>query len=103
MVGDPFLTTYLILIIYFYFSWFWIHGGQTPGMRAWRVRVCANAGRFTWRNATLRFLSAALSWLCLGLGFFWAWLDRDGRCWHDHLSRSHLEWAREGILTTTEN
>jgi uncharacterized RDD family membrane protein YckC len=31
-----------------------------------------------------------LSWLPLGLGFFWVLFDRDRRAWHDRLSGTRL-------------
>ena len=39
-------------------------------------------------SAWVRFLSALLSWLVLGLGFFWVALDPQNRAWHDRLSKS---------------
>jgi uncharacterized RDD family membrane protein YckC len=31
-----------------------------------------------------------LSWLPLGLGYFWILFDREGRAWHDRLSRTRV-------------
>ena len=74
-----------------FFGWFWTHGGQTLGMRAWKIRVERLDGRaLRWRYARRR---VAAAWVLLfppGLGFFWAWLDRDHRCWHDRLSATRV-------------
>ena len=83
---------YLVLVSYLYFGWFWTHGGQTLGMRAWKVRVRRVDGSVvTWPVAARRFAAACLSWLGLGLGFLWPIVDRERRAWHDRLSRTVLE------------
>lgn len=85
------LQLYLLSIAFVFFGWFWVHGGQTLGMRAWRLRlVSAAGGPVNWKQAAIRFAAALLSWGCLGLGFFWALFDREKRAWHDHLSGTRL-------------
>ncbi|HEX7080133.1 MAG TPA: RDD family protein [Gammaproteobacteria bacterium] len=70
-----------------FFTWFWTHGGQTLGMRAWRLRVVdAAGGPLGWGKALGRFFAALLSALPAGLGFWWAAIDPDKLCWHDRLS-----------------
>ncbi|RNF84326.1 RDD family protein [Montanilutibacter psychrotolerans] len=65
----------------------WRRGGQTLGMRPWRLRVVAADGtRPTWKALLLRYLVGNLSLLLGGLGFWWAWIDRDRLTWHDRLS-----------------
>lgn len=89
--GDPLLQLYLLLITFSFFAGFWTHGGQTIGMRAWRIRVIGQDGRpLSWPQATIRFLAAIFSWLVAGLGFWWILLDANGLAWHDHLSKSRL-------------
>jgi uncharacterized RDD family membrane protein YckC len=61
--GNPFFQTYLLLICFFFYGGFWTHGGQTLGMRAWRLRIQRRDGRgIGWWQALLRFLIAGL-WL----------------------------------------
>ncbi len=75
----------------FFFSWFWIKGGQTLGMRAWRLRAVRDDGRpLTWRDALLRYGFALLSWAAAGLGFLWILVDHDKLAWHDRLSKTRL-------------
>jgi uncharacterized RDD family membrane protein YckC len=63
LAGNPFFQTYLFLICFFFYGGFWIHGGQTLGMRAWRLRVQRRDGRgIGWWQALLRFLIGGL-WL----------------------------------------
>lgn len=82
---------YLFGVIFLFFGWFWVHGGQTIGMRAWRLKVVGDdGGALTWGGAGLRFLWAWFSLLVFGLGYLWAIVDPNGRTWHDHLSRSRV-------------
>ncbi|MDA8095505.1 MAG: RDD family protein [Betaproteobacteria bacterium] len=68
----PFFQAYLLLVAGAYFTWFWQHGGQTPAMRAWRLRVeRREGGSIGFARAWIRFASAAA--LALGgLGLAWA-------------------------------
>jgi len=69
----------------------WRKGGQTLGMRPWRVRVVAAHGsRPSWRSLWLRFLVGHVSLLLAGLGFWWAWIDRDRLAWHDRASGTRM-------------
>ena len=81
----------LLAIVYGFFVGFWSVGGQTLGMRAWRLRVVRDDGMpLRLRDASLRFVAALPSWACLGLGFLWIWIDPQRRALHDRLSRTHL-------------
>ena len=83
------IQIYLLLVCFLFFGWFWTHGGQTLGMRAWRLQLRRIDGQnLTWSTAVVRFTSALLSWIALGLGFFWVALDPQNRAWHDRLSKS---------------
>jgi len=74
-----------------FFTWFWTHGGQTLGMRAWSLRLVDRQGQpIGWPKALGRFFAALLSAAPAGLGFWWAAVDRDGLCWHDRLSGTKL-------------
>lgn len=82
---------YLLAISLAYFCWFWVHGGQTLGLRTWRLRLVArDGGAVTWMQAVRRFLAAIASWLCLGLGFLWVLVDREKLAWHDRFSGTRL-------------
>ncbi len=82
---------YLLGVSFVFLAWFWIHGGQTLGMRAWRLQVRrTDGGTLGWRDAALRFFSAMLSWLCFGLGFLWILIDKDSLAWHDRCSGTRL-------------
>ena len=87
----PLFSLYILLVCFLFFGWFWTHGGQTLGMRAWKLRVCMPDGSaISWGRALLRYLAACLSWLLLGGGFLWALFDKDKQTLHDHLSGTRL-------------
>lgn len=89
--GNHLYLLYLITCGYLYFTWQWCHGGQTLGMRAWKVRlVNAGGGTVSWPVATRRFLLALLSWLFAGMGFLWSLLDPEKLAFHDRYSGSRL-------------
>ena len=65
----------------------WRRGGQTLGMRPWRLQVvAAGGGPPTGAALWQRYAMATLSLLAAGLGFWWAWIDRDRLTWHDRAS-----------------
>ena len=70
----------------------WRRGGQTLGMRPWRLEVvAANGGEPTTRVLWQRYAMATLSLLAAGLGLWWAWVDREGLTWHDRASGTRLQ------------
>ncbi len=82
---------YLLLIIFAFFAWFWSHGGQTLGMRAWRIRLQnRNPGPVSLWQLMLRFIVATFSWLAFGLGFLWSLIDKEKLTWHDRYSMTEL-------------
>ncbi len=82
---------YLLLIGWLFYAWFWVHGGQTLGMRTWRLRLTrADGGPVGWRMALVRYAAALLALAPLGLGYWWALFDKDKCAWHDRLSGTRL-------------
>lgn len=89
------LQVYELLVGFAFFGGFWRFGGQTIGMRAWRIRVVDLEGEtIGWRDAAVRYIVALFSWTCLGLGFLWALVDGEKRTWHDIVSRTRLVHER---------
>lgn len=53
-------TSCTVAVVYF-FLWFWMHGGQTLGMRAWRLRLFVMDDRpVTYSRLLFRLLSTLL-------------------------------------------
>jgi len=77
----------LVAITALYAVLSWKRGGQTIGMRPWRLRVVTSAdGKPDSKALWLRFCVGSLSLAVAGLGFWWAWIDRDRLTWHDRAS-----------------
>ncbi len=105
----------LLVVTGGYFVLSWRNGGQTIGMRAWRLRVvdangaspsyAAGALRFAValvsfapaigamvkvENGTLRIGIVIVSLVAACLGFLWCLYDRDRRAWHDIAAGTRL-------------
>jgi uncharacterized RDD family membrane protein YckC len=75
---------------------FVVYTGSTPGLRAARLRLAAFDGSpVNRRLRRWRVLASLLSAFSLGLGYLWCFLDRDGLCWHDRITRTHLQSAAQ--------
>lgn len=102
---------YLLLVVFGFFAMCWTHGGQTLGMRAWRIRlVLADGSPVQLREAAMRYAAALLTWIPLALILLWThqhgligmasvpvmgvfvWsLGGKGRlAWHDRLAGTRL-------------
>lgn len=114
-----YMSLYLLSVIYLFFGWFWTHGGQTLGMRAWKQQLVQfNGQAVSWKQSTIRFitglpawslfliglliwmypdkiqLKATLTnlpnWLFALIGFVWVLLDNRSNNWRDKLSGTHI-------------
>jgi uncharacterized RDD family membrane protein YckC len=85
------MQAWIVLVTGGFFTWFWVHGGQTLGMKAWRMRVVrADGTALRWRDAVVRFAWAVPSLAAAGLGLLWMVFDRDRMALHDRLSRTRV-------------
>jgi uncharacterized RDD family membrane protein YckC len=83
------LTCWTIAGLYATVSW--RRGGQTLGMRPWRLQLTAADGsKPGWSKLWLRYAVATGSLLLGGLGFWLAWFDREKLTWHDRVSGTRL-------------
>jgi uncharacterized RDD family membrane protein YckC len=81
----------LVAVVVLFFSGFWAHGGQTLGMRAWRIRVVRDDGSaLTWPRAAARFALGIVAAAPAGLGLWWSLLDERKRGWHDRWTRTRV-------------
>ena len=82
---------YLVGVTFLFYGWFWVNGGQTLGMRAWRMRLFSQSGgNISWRQAGIRFLGAIISWSVAAMGFMWVLVDRRNRTWHGMMSGTRI-------------
>ncbi len=93
-IGDtwyPLYIAYIYSVSFVFFGWFWTHGGQTLGMKTWRIRIeTREGGPITWLQALQRFVVALLSTVLLGAGFIWCLFNRESLSWHDLASKTRL-------------
>ncbi|VAW91671.1 FIG023103: Predicted transmembrane protein [hydrothermal vent metagenome] len=71
--GNPFMTTYIFFVWYGFYAWFWTHGGQTLGMRSWKIKLISQSGETVglW-HALLRFISGIPAWLFITTGSYFS-------------------------------
>lgn len=73
----------------------WRRGGQTLGMRPWRLQLVGGNGPAapSWGALWGRYLVGTVSLFAGGLGFWWALWDADRLTWHDRASGTRLRRA----------
>jgi uncharacterized RDD family membrane protein YckC len=82
--GTWWLLPSLVAVAMAYFCGFWVRGGQTVGMRAWRIEVVrADGSALGWPRAAARFAALLVAALPAGLGLWWSAFDAEKRGWHD--------------------
>lgn len=82
---------YLVAVIVIFYTWFWSHGGQTLGMRTWKIRVVSQSEQqLSLLHAFKRLLLALLTLAPAGLGVWWKLFDRDNQTLYDRLAGSRL-------------
>lgn len=88
---NPFFPLLIVALTFLFYGWFWTHGGQTLGMRAWKVYLTSQ-GRpgINWLQAGIRFGVAVASLFSAGIGFVWMWVSPQKHSWHDSASGSSL-------------
>jgi len=87
---SPWVRLYFLFIPYLFFSWFWTRGGQTLGMKAWRMQLrAADGSAVLWHQAVIRYISAWISWLSI-VGMLWCLVDDQKRSLQDIASCTEL-------------
>lgn len=82
---------YLLLVTAGFYVYFWTHGGQTLGMKAWRIQVIGQDGRPVGFDAAVkRFVWSIVSLVPAGLGLWWSLFNRQGLAWHDSKSNTRV-------------
>ncbi len=89
--GNPIYTLFLLIISYFYFCWQWVTGGQTLGMKSWKLIVVnEQQQKLNWKRASIRFLASLISCALFGLGFLIGLFNKQHKTLHDLLSKTQL-------------
>src|SRR5690606_20412098 len=78
---------YSVFWFFWFYLYFWYKGGQTLGMRAWRLFLVQQDGAaISFKQAVVRAVTALL-----GLGNFWLWLRwGKGLALQDQLSNTQV-------------
>lgn len=97
--GNPFFLLYLLAVSFFFYGWFWTHGGQTLGMRSWKVYLFSNDGSpITWYQASVRFITAFISFIPVGLGIWWPYLSKNNQSWTNSLSATRIHYSEKSKI-----
>ncbi len=85
------LQAMLWIVTGLYFVICWVKTGQTLATQAWKIKLVSVDGHtLSVKQALLRYALSSLSFLALGLGFFWGLVDRDRLFLHDRLLKTRL-------------
>lgn len=84
--GNWLFRLYLLAVIFWFYGAFWVRGGQTIGMRAWRIKVQNTDGScISWKQAAIRFVTAVF-----GLSNIRALFSKDRLGWQDKAARCEV-------------
>ena len=79
---------FLFAVGFLFFDWFWRHGGQTLGMRAWRIRVEGeNTDSITQKQSLIRYICGSL---LFGITLLYMFTSTRKEALHDKLSRTKI-------------
>jgi len=86
---DHFAYKFVLYVIGFlFFDWFWMRGGQTLGMRAWKIKLSTtNNASLTHVQCLQRYVLGTLFFL---ITYCWMFLRKDSVAVHDLLSRTKI-------------
>lgn len=72
-----YMSLYLLSVIYIFYAWFWTHGGQTLGMRAWQQKLVSSDGSpVSWKQSFIRFITGLPAWSLFIIGLI-LWIKTD--------------------------
>lgn len=98
VVGGPLYLLGWYLTIAGFYCYFWHRGGQTVGMKAWKIKVLAQDTGTTasWKSCAIRAIIGPISFFVGLAGYFWKWFDKEGHCLHDKLSNTKVVVVPKG-------
>lgn len=87
--GDPIYQLYILILLFGYVWFSWRRGGQTIGMKAWRLQALSQDGTtLSHQQIALRFALAFPSLLLCGLGLWWSLFHPQQLTAHEQFSKS---------------
>jgi len=86
-----------VISMFGFYWYFWSRIGQTVAMKAWRLKVVNDDDTpLSAYTCILRALAGFLSLAAFGLGYLWAWVDKDGKALHDRLTHTSVILLEKG-------
>lgn len=81
-----------ILVGPFFYSYFWLtNDGQTTGMQAWKIKlVSSNESKLNMKQTYLRCLISVISFLFIGIGYFWILFNKNKLSWSDIATKTRV-------------
>tara|TARA_B100000029_G_scaffold475166_1_gene518226 strand:+ start:3215 stop:3631 length:417 start_codon:yes stop_codon:yes gene_type:complete len=75
-----------------FYSYFWLtNDGQTTGMQAWKIKlVSSNESKLNMKQAYLRCLISVISFLFIGIGYFWILFNKNNLSWSDMATKTRI-------------
>lgn len=87
----PLYILYIYVVAFIFFAWSWTHGGQTLGLKTWRIKLTSDSGQHvTWKESLLRYIGSLICWLSCGIGFLWCYTNKERLAWNDIISKTRL-------------
>lgn len=79
---------FLLGVTFFFFDWFWRNGGQTLGMRAWRLRVEGKEHeKITFKQSLHRYITGSIAF---GFTLIYMFTNTSQEALHDKLSKTKI-------------
>jgi uncharacterized RDD family membrane protein YckC len=89
--NNLFLPSIMFIVWIWFNLYFWRRGGQTLGMRSWRLRILSTTGKpLTYTQCLLRLAMAVPSFALCYLGYLWMLIDKGHLTWHDRYSETQV-------------
>jgi RDD family len=94
IIGAVSAVAVLLWMVYEFL--FVVYTGTTPGLRAAKLQLAGfNGVPPNRRSRRWRVLASFLSAFSAALGYVWCFLDENGMCWHDRITRTYLRPSTE--------
>ena len=88
----------MFIICFFYYTHSWMRGGQTIGMKSWRIKLISEYKPQMRISQCMRRTGVGFfSLLLAGLGYWWALFDKRQRSWHDMASMTRIIYMPKGM------
>tara|TARA_B100001146_G_C16193745_1_gene440457 strand:- start:1356 stop:1781 length:426 start_codon:yes stop_codon:yes gene_type:complete len=82
-----------------FYCYFWHKNeGQTLGMQAWKIKLVTCEGEaLVFKTSLTRCFLSFISFLIIGLGYFWIIIDKKNRSWSDIFTNTRVIDIRKSL------